>query len=103
MAFKYKCSYWYIPTGVKKKRTRVLKPLSVLEKMHPYDINVVTANIIDKCENRADNLHSMCLADFASSYVSKKADNLPIEPETESCTVPVSSIDDVKLNTNIIV
>ena len=48
--------------------------------MHPDDINVVTANIIDKCENRADNLHSMCLADFASSYVSKKADNLPIEP-----------------------
>ena len=46
----------------------------------------------------------MCLADFASSYVSKKADDLPVEPdEIKSCTLPVSNIDDVKLNSNIIV
>ena len=35
--------------------------------------------------------------DFASSYVIKKAEDLPIEPdEIKSYTVPVSSIDDVK-------
>ena len=46
----------------------------------------------------------MCLADFASSYVSKKADDLPIEPdEIKRCTVPVSNINDVKLDPNIIV
>ena len=46
----------------------------------------------------------MYLADFASSYISKKTDDLPIEPdEIKSCTVPVSNIDDVKLNPNIIV
>ena len=46
----------------------------------------------------------MCLEDLTSSYVSKKAEDLPIEPdEIKSNTVPVSSIDDVKLNPNIIV
>ena len=46
----------------------------------------------------------MCLADFASSYVSKKADDLPIEPdEIKSYIVPVSNINDVKINPNIIV
>ena len=46
----------------------------------------------------------MCLADFASSYVSKKVDDLPIAlDEIKSYTVPVSNINDVKLNPNIIV
>ena len=46
----------------------------------------------------------MCLADFASSYVSKKAEDLSIEPDgVKSYTVPLSSIDGVKLNPNIIV
>ena len=46
----------------------------------------------------------MCLADFASSYVSKKTEDLSIEPdEVKSYTVPLSSIDGVKLNPNIIV
>ena len=46
----------------------------------------------------------MCLADFASSYVSKKGDDLPIEPdEIKSYTVLVSNISDVKLNPYIIV
>ena len=60
----------------------MLKSFSVLEKMHPYNTNVSAPNI-DKCKNRPDNLHSisMCLADFTSSYVRKKADDLPIEPD----------------------
>ena len=44
------------------------------------------------------------LSRFASRYISKKTDDLPIEPnEIKSCTVPVSNINDVKLNPNIIV
>ena len=43
------------------------------------------------------------LADFAFSYVSKKADNLSIESDKiKGYTVPISNIDDVKLNPNII-
>ena len=38
----------------------------------------------------------MCLADFASSYVSKKVDDLSIESdEIKSYIVPVSKINDV--------
>ena len=93
----------YDPAGL-KNRTRMLKLLSILEKMHPDDTNVFASNMIDKYENQPDNLHSMCLTAFASSYVTKKADGLPIEPdEIKSYTVPVSNIDDVKLNPNIIV
>ena len=61
----------YVPTSLKKNRTRMLKSLSIFEKMHPDDIYVFTSNI-DKYKNRPNNLHSMCLADFASSYISKK-------------------------------
>ena len=53
---------------------------------------------------KPDNLHSMCLADFASSYVTKKVDDLPIVPyKMKSFTVPVCNIDDVKLIPVIII
>ena len=94
----------YVPTGLNKNRTRVLKSLSILEKIHPDYTNVFASNIIGKYENRPDNLHSMYLADFASSYVNKKADDLPIElDKIKRYTVPVSNIDDGKLNPNRIV
>ena len=81
---------------LKKNRTRTLK--SILEKMHPDDTNLFAYNIIDKYENRPDNLHSLYLSDFASSYVSKKAGDIPIEPnDIESYTVLLSNIDRFKL------
>ena len=49
--------------------------------MHPDDTNVLESNNIDKYQNWTDNLHSMCSADFASSHVSKKADDVLIEPD----------------------
>ena len=94
----------YFPTGLKNNRTRMLKSLSILEKMYANGTNVSASNIICKYENRPDNLHSVWLPDLVSSYVSKKADDMPIEPdEIKSYTVPVSNINDAKLNPNIIV
>ena len=73
-------------------------------KMHPDDSNVFASNVIDKYKSWPNKLHSMCLTDFVSSYISKKADDLLIEPdEIKSYTVPVSNINDVKLNPNMIV
>ena len=46
----------YVPTGLKKIRTRMLKSLSILEKMHPDDTNVFASNIY-KYKNRPSNLH----------------------------------------------
>ena len=71
--------------------------------MHPDDADVFPSKIIDKYKNRPDNLHSMCSADFASSYVSRKI-NVPIEPDEIKCyTVPVSNVNDVKLKSDMIV
>ena len=44
----------------------------------------------------------MCLADFPSSYVSKKADVLVEPDEVKSCIVLVFNID-IKLNLSVIV
>ena len=88
----------YVPTSLKKNRTRMLKSLSVSEKMYPGYTNVFVFSIIDKYENGWDNLHPMCLADFASNYVSKKADDLLIELfKSKALPHPISNIDDVKL------
>ena len=72
--------------------------------MHPDDTNLFASNIIDRYENQPDNLHSICLADLAPSYVSKKVDDLPIEPdEIKSYTVLESNVNNVKLNPDIII
>ena len=94
----------YVPTGFKKNRTRMLKSLSILEKMHPDDTNVFASNVLDKYENRPDELQLICLADFACNYVSKNGTDIQIEPDDiKSYTIPVSSIDDVEPNPNVIV
>ena len=41
----------YVPIGLKKNRTIMLKSLSILEKKHADDANVFASNIIDKYEN----------------------------------------------------
>ena len=61
--------------------------------MHPDDTNVFAPNFINKYNNQPDNLHSMCLIDFASSCISKKANDLPIESdEIKNYTAPVSNV-----------
>ena len=93
----------YVPTDLKTNRTRMLKSQSILEKMHPEDTNVFASNIIDKYDNRSDDLHFLCLADFASNYDSKKSGDVPVESDDiKSNTVPVSNIDDVEPNLNLI-
>ena len=59
----------------------MFKSLSILEKMHLGDTNVFASNIIDKYKNRPNDLHLLCLADFAFSYISKKAVDVPVEPD----------------------
>ena len=45
----------------------------------------------------------MCLADFASNYVSKKSADVPVESDDiKSYIITVSNIDDVEPNPNII-
>ena len=51
----------------------MLKPQAVLDKINPGDTNIYALSILDKYENRSDDLDGFCLADFASNYVSKRA------------------------------
>ena len=83
----------YVPTGLKKNRTRMLKTPSVLQIMDPDDTDIFGPSIIVKNQNCSDELEEMCLADFATNYMSKTA-NMHIENEDiKSYTVPVSVID----------
>ena len=41
----------YVPTSIQKNRTRMLKSLLILEKMHPDDTNELAPNIIGKYKN----------------------------------------------------
>jgi len=93
----------FVPTGLKKNRTRMIKPLSVLEKMKCEDTEVFAPNIVDKYENRPNQLESLCLADFASNYISKFTTDKQVEPDDiESYTIPVGNIG-VEVNTNNVI
>ena len=81
----------------------MLKSQSILEKMHPEDANIFASNIIDKYENRPDDLHSLCLADFASNYIGKVSGDVLVESDDiKSYTVPVSNVNDIEPNPNLI-
>ena len=93
----------YIPTGLKKDRTRMLKPQHLLNIMDPEDTNVYATNIIERYANRPDDLESLCYADFATNYINIKVDENLESDDIENYTTPVSSIDDVEPSSNIIV
>lgn len=82
----------------------MLESPSTLEKMHPENTNVLAPNIIDKYENQPVDLHSFRLTDFASNYVSKKLGDIPVkQDEKKSYKIPVSNVDEIERNLNVIV
>ena len=82
----------YIPTGLKKQRTRMLKSQNVLNEMDPNDTNVFAPNLLDRYENRPDSLNNMCLADFAANYISEKV-KVKLDPDdVEAYTNPITEI-----------
>ena len=93
----------YIPTGLKKNRTRMLKSQSALEMMHPDDTNIYTTNMLEKYACRPDDLEEMCYADFATNYISTKAEDMKIDSEDiRNYTTSVSTIEDVEPTSNVI-
>ena len=64
--------------------------------MHPDDI--FASNIIEKYRNQPGNIDLMSFEDLVSSYVSKKAGNVPVEPdEMKIYILPISSAVDIVL------
>ena len=82
----------YVPTGLKSKRTRILKSNEILNQMDPSDTNIYAPNIIDRYENRPDELNEMCYADFAANYIPESADVVYEPDDIRSYTKPVSNI-----------
>ena len=93
----------YIPTGLKRNRTRMLKCQSALDMMHPDDTNIYTTNMLEKYACRPDDLEEMCYADFATNYISIKAKDMKIDSEDiRNYTTSVSTIEDVEPSSNVI-
>ena len=89
----------YIPTGPQSDRIRMLKPRQILDEMDPSDTNIFATNMIEKYANRPDHLESMCYAEFASTYISKNANEAPEDDDIQNYTNPVD-IDEENLQVN---
>ena len=82
----------FVDTNPRNERIAVLKDNASLSELDENDTNVFLKNLIDRYMHRPQYLHSMCLAEFAATYVVKysksdesECDALPAaESETTS-------------------
>ncbi|WAR02670.1 PIF1-like protein, partial [Mya arenaria] len=58
----------YIPTDLPQHRTRLMKPLKMLEKLDDDDTDVYMTGLLDRYAARPRALDNMFLADFAAKY-----------------------------------
>ena len=58
----------FIPTGIREERTRLLKPLAILNTVDSDGSNVFCTNFPDIYANHPDELESICYADFATNF-----------------------------------
>ena len=61
-----------IRTNPKQERIAVLKQSTALSQLHDDDTtDVYQKGLIDRYQHRPEELKSMCLAEFAATYVTK--------------------------------
>ena len=65
----------FVDTNPKSERIAVLKDKTSLEQLDDEDTNVFQKSLIDRYQHRPRQIQSMCLAEFAATYVT----NLPIQ------------------------
>ena len=61
----------YVDTNPKHERIAVLKDSNLLKDLDDADTNVFQKSLIDRYEHRPLELQSMCLAEFAATFVTK--------------------------------
>ena len=83
----------FIPTGPRKDMMRLLKPAALLKQMPGDETDIYMTSVIDRYEARPDSLEQMCLAGFATNFVTKYADT---EVYLESHTTQQSEIIQLK-------
>ena len=78
----------FFDTNPKKSRIGVLKDLNTISQLDDDDTNVFQKSLIDRYEHRPHTLDSMCLAEFAATYVTRyqceENDVLPNDGTVES-------------------
>ena len=58
----------FVDTNAKKDRIAVLKNTNTLKQLDDEDTNVFQKSLIDRYQHRLEQIGSMCLAEFASTY-----------------------------------
>ena len=93
----------YVPTGLKKNRTRMLKSLSILEKMHP--VIKIYLHLILLTNTKIDQItYIQCAQQTLHPVVSAKMQMICQQNLMKSIATLIQQlINDVKLNPDIIV
>ena len=89
----------FIDTNPKNQRIAVLKNIDALKQPDEEDTNVFEKSLVDRYQHRPLSIQSMCLAEFAATYVvrhqkdkEEQSDVLPVsETETMSSQIVLSN------------
>ena len=80
----------YVDTNPKQERIAILKDKTALSQLSDDDTNVFQKSLIDRYQHRPQELRSMCLAEFAATYVTnyKHSDDIECDalPPSDSDT-----------------
>ena len=76
----------FIDTNPKQERVAVLKNSSAIDQLDDDDTDVFQKSLVDRYQHRPQNLKSMCLAEFAATYVAnyRYDDDSDVLPPSES-------------------
>ena len=86
----------FVDTNPKNERIAVLKNSQALEQLDDDDVDVFQKSLIDRYQHRPQDIQSMCLAEFAATYVTnyQKEDDgdalPPVESETTSSRITLT-------------
>ena len=65
----------FVDTNPKSERIAVLKDKNILDQLDNDDTNVFQKSLIDRYQHRPREIQSMCLAEFAATYVTNYKHN----------------------------
>ena len=77
----------FVDTNPKSERIAVLRTKDMLSQLQDDDTDVFHKSLIDRYQHRPRELHSMCLAEFAATYVTNYHNECDALPPTESETI----------------
>ena len=90
-------SFVFVDTNPKSERIAVLKGKQILSQLDDDDTNVFQKSLIDRYQHRPQELQSMCLAEFAATFVTNyhckdsECDALPpSDSETSSSQITLT-------------